>query len=114
MKQKHNNKSIQYTPSPSNRKIGYTWFSCKSCKVKKRTENELKVHNNNFHMSIQKIIPKDTPKRQIQSYNCEECNLTFDARHKLKKHTTEQHEGKFVKSPERKLPRIEQQDEKDI
>ena len=34
MKRKHNHKSIQYTPSPSKRKIGYTWFSCKSCKVK--------------------------------------------------------------------------------
>ena len=26
MKRKHNDKSIQYTPSPSNRKIGYTCF----------------------------------------------------------------------------------------
>ena len=34
MKRKHNHKSIQYTPSPRKRKIGYTWFSCKSCKVK--------------------------------------------------------------------------------
>ena len=58
-------------------------------------------------MSIKKTIPKETPKRQIQSYNCAECYSTFDARHKLKKHTTEQHEGKFVKSPERKSPRIE-------
>ena len=58
-------------------------------------------------MSVKKIIPKETPKRPIQCYNCTECNSTFDARHKLKKHTREQHEGKFVKSPERKSPRTE-------
>ena len=30
--------------------------------------------------------------------------MLFDARHKLNKHTREQHEGKFVKSSERKSP----------
>ena len=29
---------------------------------------------------------------------------TFDARHKLNKHAREQHEGKLVRSPERKSP----------
>ena len=58
-------------------------------------------------MSVKKIFSKETPKRPIQCYNCTECNSTFDARHKLKKHTREQHEGKFVKSPERKSPRTE-------
>ena len=55
-----------------------------------------------MHVSVKKIIPKETPKRPIQCYNCTECNSTFDARHKLKKHTREQHEGKFCK-----IPRIE-------
>ena len=54
---------------------------------------------------MKKIIPKETPKIPIQCYNCTECNTTFEARHKLKKHTTEQHEGNLVKSPERKCPR---------
>ena len=58
-------------------------------------------------MSVKKIIPKETPKRPIQCYNCTECNSTVDTRHKLKKHTTEEHEDKFVKSPERKSPRTE-------
>ena len=37
MKQNHNNKTISYTPSPTYRKIGFTWFSCNRCKVKKQT-----------------------------------------------------------------------------
>ena len=30
MKRKHNGKTIQYTPSPTNRKVGYIWFACNS------------------------------------------------------------------------------------
>ena len=40
----------------------------------------------------------------MQCYKCTECNLTFDARKKLKKSTREQHKGKFVISTERKSP----------
>ena len=58
-----------------------------------------KVHTNTVHASVKKIFPKETPQRPIQCYNCTYCYLTFDARHKLKKHTREQHEGKFVVSP---------------
>ena len=74
---------------------------------KRRTENVLKVHTNTVHASVKKIIPKETPTSLIQCYNCTECNSTFDARHKLKKHTREQHEGKFVKTPQRKSLRTE-------
>ena len=59
----------------------------------------LKVHTNTVHASVMKIIPNGTPSSPIRCYNCTECNSIFDARHKLKKHTREQHEGKFVKSP---------------
>ena len=55
-----------------------------------------------MYVSVKKTIPKETPKRPIQ---CTECNSTFDARHKLKEHTREQHEGKLVKSPEWKSPK---------
>ena len=51
MKRKHNYKTIQYTPSPTNRNVGYTWFPCNSFKVEKHTENKLKVHTNTFHQS---------------------------------------------------------------
>ena len=91
MKRKHNDTPIQNTPSPTNRKVSNTWFACNSCKVKKRTENEPKVHTNTVHASVKKKIPKETPKSPIQCYNCTECYLTFGARHKLKKHTREQH-----------------------
>ena len=33
MKRKYNDKTIQYTPSPTNRKVGYSLFACNSCKV---------------------------------------------------------------------------------
>ena len=91
MKSKHHDKTIQYTPSPTNRKVGYTWFACNSCKVKKHTKNKPKVHSNTVHASVKMIIPKETPKRPIKCYNWTEQYLTFDARHKLKKHTREQH-----------------------
>ena len=104
MKRKHNDKTTQYTPSPPNRKDGYIWFACNSCN---RTKNKVKVHTNTVYASVKKIFPKETPKRPIQCFKCTECNSAFYARHKLKKHTREQHEGKFVKSPERKSPRTE-------
>ena len=63
-------------------------------------EKKLKVHTNNVHASVNKIIPKKTPKRPIQCYDSTECNSTFDARHKIKKHTREQHDGKFY-SPQK-------------
>ena len=65
MKRQHYDKTIQYTPSPTNRKAGYTQFACNSCKVKKRTENKPKVHANTVDVSVKKIIPKETPKRPV-------------------------------------------------
>ena len=112
MKRKHNDKTIQYTPSPLNKKVSLTWFSCKSCKVKKRTENELQLHNKTVHMSVKKTLQKVSIKRPIQSFNCTVCNSTFDSRYKLNRHTREQHEGKIVKSPERKSARTESKREK--
>ena len=67
MKRQHNDKRIQYTPSPLNKKAGITWFSCKSCKVKKRTENELKLHNKTVHMSVKKTIQKVSIKDQFKA-----------------------------------------------
>ena len=78
MKRKHNNKTIQYTQSPTNMKVGYTLFAC----------NKPKVHINNVSVSVRKITP-------IQCYTCTECNSIFDARQKLKKYTREENEGKF-------------------
>ena len=62
MKRKHNDKTIQYTPSAIKRKVSYTWFACKSFKVNNTQHNELKVHTNNIHASVKKIIPKETQK----------------------------------------------------
>ena len=67
----------------------------------------LKVHTKTVYASVKKIILKETYKSPIQCYDCTECNSTCYARHKLKNHTREQHEGKLVKSPGRKSPRTE-------
>ena len=64
----------------------------------------LKVHTNTFKVSVKKEIPKETHKGLLQCYHCTECNSTFDAGHKLKKHTRE---GKFVKPSGRKSSRSE-------
>ena len=93
-KRKHNGKTTQYTPSPPNRKVGYTWLACNSCKVKIAQKKRIKVHTNTVHVSVKKKFSKVTPIRPIQCYKCTEFNSTFEARHKLKKHTRKQHEGK--------------------
>ena len=89
-KRKYNDKTSQYTPSPPNRKVGYTWLQGKNC-----TKNKVKAHTNTVYVYVKNIFPNETPKRPRQCYKCTECNSAFDARHKLKKHTREQHEGKF-------------------
>ena len=70
MKRKHNDTSIQNTPSPTNKTVSITWFACNSYKVKKSTEKEHKVHANTVHASVKKIYPKETQKGLIQCYNC--------------------------------------------
>ena len=42
MKRKHSDKTIQYIPIQTNIKVGYTWFSFNSWKVKKAQKMILK------------------------------------------------------------------------
>ena len=93
VKRKHNDKTIQYTTSQTNMKVGYTWFACNRFKVERHSENEHKILTNTVHASVKKIILKETPKRPTQCYKCTEFNSTFYVRHKLRKHTREQREG---------------------
>ena len=65
MKRNHNDKTIYYTPSATNRKVSYNWFACNSFKVNNTQQNKLKVHTNTVHASVMKIIPKETPKTPI-------------------------------------------------
>ena len=46
-----------------------------------------------------KKITVDLPeakKRQHKSYNCPECNLTFDSKYKMNKHQKEHYDGKNI------------------
>ena len=47
----------------------------------------------------------EVKKRQHTSYNCPECNSTFDSKDKMGKHLKEQHQGKIL-SPERKIAKM--------
>ena len=107
IERKQKDKTIQSTPCPTYRKVSYTWFACNSCNGKNAWKMSLKSIITLFMGLLIKIIPKETPIRPIQCHNCTECYLTFDARHKLKKHTREQYEDKFVKSPDIKSPKTE-------
>ena len=44
-------------------------------------------------------------KRQHNSFNCPECNSTFDSKYKMNNHLKEQHHGKTM-SPERKVAKM--------
>ena len=108
MKKMHNLKTMQYTPIP--RKVGRpaSRFICKICKEKKKTDSELRNHmevNHKNNSSAELQIPK---KRQLHSFTCTKCNSTFDSRYKMNKHIKEQHEGKNILSPERKVAKIDQ------
>ena len=49
MKRKHNDKNSQYTPSPTNRKVGCTWFVKSPERKSPRTEpkTNIKICNSN-------------------------------------------------------------------
>ena len=94
MKRKYNYKTIQYTQvQVVIGKLVTPGLLVTFARLKKRTKNMPKVHTNTVHASEKTIIPKATPKSPIQCFNCTEYNSTFDAKHKLKKHTKELHEG---------------------
>ena len=80
MKRKYNDKTIQFTPSPTNRKVLTPGLRVTVSRFKKAQ----KTCQKSIPILLMKSIPMETPKSLIQSYNCTECNSTFDARHKLK------------------------------
>ena len=49
--------------------------------------------------------PPEAKKRQHNSFNCPECNLTFDTKYKMNKHLREHNDGKTL-SPERKIAKM--------
>ena len=65
----------------------------------------MKRHTEMFHNNdTVGNLPKEK-KRQRSSYTCLSCNSTFTSNYMRNKHVKEQHEGKNILSPERKIAR---------
>ena len=58
-KRKHNDKTIDYTPSATSTKASYTWFACNSFNVNNTQKTSLKS------IPILFMCPNETPKRPI-------------------------------------------------
>ena len=71
MSKTHDVKSIKYTPGLRSKKGGNTSakFMCETCKVKKATENELRIHIQMIHKREKRTLAemKDGPIRRVPS-----------------------------------------------
>ena len=57
------------------------------------------------HKNKPAVEVPEVKKRQHNSYNCPECNSTFDTNYNLGRHLKDQHQGKTL-SPERKIAKM--------
>ena len=114
MQRDHNIKILKATPGPIRRstsrlpiKCGVCSFTCKSGPImKKHTE---RLHNNDTAQEQQK-----EKKRPRNSYTCPTCNSTFVSNFLRNKHVKEQHEGKNMLSPERKIARTDFENKQEV
>ena len=53
----------------------------------------------------------EVKKRQMKSFTCPSCNSTFVSNYRMRNHIKEQHEGKNILSPERKIARTDDKKE---
>ena len=113
----HNIKTFKATPGPvrrsttiTRRKAGVeiqtrTSIKCGLCNFACKTGPSMKRHTEMFHNNdTVGNLPKEK-KRQRSSYTCLSCNSTFTSNYMRNKHVKEQHEGKNILSPERKIAR---------
>ena len=110
----HNIKTINYTPgivrqnSKKHMEIRLS-LKCTLCSFISKSKPNLKKHIDIHHKD--KMAAADLPeakKRQHKSYNCPECNLTFDNKSKMDKHLKDHSDGKTL-SPEQKSCKDEPQ-----
>ena len=59
----------------------------------------------NHHKDKMAVNQLEAKKRQHTSYNCPQCNLTFNSRYMMDKHIMEHHDGKTM-SPKRKIAKM--------
>ena len=106
----HNIKTINYTPgivrqnSKKHMEIRLS-LKCSLCSFISKTKPNLKKHIDVHHKNKIAVEVPDVKKRQHNSYNCPECNSTFDSKRKMDNHLKDQHQGKTL-SPERKVAKM--------
>jgi hypothetical protein len=100
----HNIKTINYTPgivrqnSKKHMEIRLS-LKCTLCNFISKSKPTLKKHIDIHHKDKMTVDLPEAKKRQHKSYNCPECNLTFDNEFKIEKHLKEHVHGKTL-SPE--------------
>ena len=110
MQTEHNIKTFKATPGPIKRSTTRTSIKCGVCSFVCKSGPSMKKHTEMLHNNdTAKDMPKEK-KRQRNSYNCSSCNSTFVSNYMRNKHVKEQHEGKNILSPERKVARKEFED----
>ena len=68
----------------------------------------MKKHVETHHKkNLVKEHSEEKKKRQLKTFTCPACNSTFVSNYRMRNHIKEQHEGKNILSPERKVARIE-------
>ena len=80
-------------------------LKCSLCSFIYKTKPNLKKHIDVHHKNKIAVEVPDVKKRQHNSYNCPECNSTFDSKRKMDNHLKDQHQGKTL-SPERKVAKM--------
>ena len=106
----HNIKTINYTPgivrqnSKKHMEIRQS-LKCTLCSFISKSKPTLKRHIEIHHKDKTAVFLSEPKKRQHKTYNCPQCNLTFDSKYKMDKHMKEHSDGKTL-SPERKIPKM--------
>ena len=109
---KGHGKNITYTPGPVTRKLKEETktrvsIKCDLCtfisKINPSIKKPLEIHYKTNTTKEQEEVKKT----QMKSFTCPSCNSTFVSNYRMKNHIKEQHEGKNILSPERKIARTD-------
>ena len=119
MKTVHNVKTLKATPGPVRRSTtitrskarvkvqSITSIKCGLCSCVCKSRPSMNKHTEMLHNNdTAKVLPKGK-KRQRSSSTGPSCNSPFASNYIRNKHVKEQHEGKNILSPERKIARKE-------
>ena len=112
----HNTKTITYTPGPvpcKSKMETKTRLSlkCDLCTFICKSNPSMNRHQETQHKTNTAQEQPEVKKRQMKSFTCPSCNSTFVSNYRMRNHIKEQHEGKNILSPERKIARTDDKEE---